>query len=132
MNCLNCNKPLEQTPGKKAKQFCNVSCRSSYWQKQKRLAEKAPEAAKQEAITSIQPILTDAPLEWLPLVPQEVAPALISHTVIYPQKSFADYLKEAQTTRNPVEFVRTVMADKSLTPGQRDMIRAKIKPEKLK
>jgi hypothetical protein len=40
-NCLNCNEPLEQTQGKKERQFCNVSCRSSYWQKKKR-AEAAP------------------------------------------------------------------------------------------
>jgi hypothetical protein len=40
-NCLNCNEPIEQTPGKKEKQFCNVSCRSSYWQKQKRAETKA-------------------------------------------------------------------------------------------
>ena len=40
-NCLNCNEPLEKTPGKKEKQFCNVSCRSSYWQKKKRAEQSA-------------------------------------------------------------------------------------------
>lgn len=36
MGCLECGKELTQTPGKRAKQFCNVTCRSNYWQKQKR------------------------------------------------------------------------------------------------
>jgi hypothetical protein len=34
--CLNCNKALPQTEGKRAKQFCNSTCRSNYWQKEKR------------------------------------------------------------------------------------------------
>lgn len=36
MGCLECGKELTQTPGKRAKLFCNVTCRSNYWQKQKR------------------------------------------------------------------------------------------------
>lgn len=36
MGCLNCGKELVNTPGKRPKQFCNVTCRSGYWQKKKR------------------------------------------------------------------------------------------------
>jgi hypothetical protein len=36
MKCLECSKDLEQTVGKRAKQFCNSTCRSNYWQKAKR------------------------------------------------------------------------------------------------
>lgn len=36
MECLECNKNLEQTLGKRAKQFCNSTCRSNFWQKAKR------------------------------------------------------------------------------------------------
>lgn len=39
MGCLECGKELIQTPGKRPKQFCNVTCRSNYWQKKNR-AEK--------------------------------------------------------------------------------------------
>jgi len=31
--CLNCNKPIIATPGKKEKRFCNSTCRSVYWKK---------------------------------------------------------------------------------------------------
>lgn len=40
MNCLNCDKELVQMPGKRAKQFCNSTCRSNYWQKEKRASKK--------------------------------------------------------------------------------------------
>lgn len=35
MSCLNCSKPLNHTPGKRKKQFCNPDCRVRYWQKNK-------------------------------------------------------------------------------------------------
>lgn len=36
MKCQECKKELKQTPGKRAKKFCSISCRSNYWQKQNR------------------------------------------------------------------------------------------------
>lgn len=39
MKCLECKKDLVQTAGKRAKQFCNSTCRSNYWQKAKRRVE---------------------------------------------------------------------------------------------
>lgn len=36
MDCLECKKYLVQTPGKRARQFCNSTCRSNFWQKQER------------------------------------------------------------------------------------------------
>ena len=36
VKCKNCGKPVLQMNGKRAKEFCNVTCRSGYWQKQKR------------------------------------------------------------------------------------------------
>lgn len=42
MKCPNCKKDLEQTQGKREKQFCNSTCRSNYWQKLKRIASKMP------------------------------------------------------------------------------------------
>jgi hypothetical protein len=38
--CLNCDKNLTQTEGKREKRFCNSTCRSNYWQKQKVLSKK--------------------------------------------------------------------------------------------
>jgi DNA-directed RNA polymerase subunit M/transcription elongation factor TFIIS len=34
-NCLNCGKILVSTEGKREKKFCNSTCRSNYWQKEK-------------------------------------------------------------------------------------------------
>lgn len=34
-NCLECNKELEQTPGKRAKQYCGNTCRVKYYLKKK-------------------------------------------------------------------------------------------------
>lgn len=36
MKCLCCGKEVPQTPKKRVKQFCNSTCRSNYWQKEKR------------------------------------------------------------------------------------------------
>ena len=36
MECKNCGKEVVKLPKKKAKEFCNSTCRSKYWQKQKR------------------------------------------------------------------------------------------------
>lgn len=47
MQCLNCQKELLQTVGKRTKQFCNTSCRSGYWQK-----EKAKERAIEKKATT--------------------------------------------------------------------------------
>jgi hypothetical protein len=56
MNCLNCQKELPQIQGKKARQYCNETCRSSYWHRQKRKQKK--EAEKELAMENdIQAIL---------------------------------------------------------------------------
>ncbi len=36
MRCLECEKNLEQTEGKREREFCNTTCRSNFWQKVKR------------------------------------------------------------------------------------------------
>jgi hypothetical protein len=48
MKCLECNKEVKQTPGKREKQFCGSSCRSNFWQKAKRkiAANNKPENKK--------------------------------------------------------------------------------------
>lgn len=46
MKCLECKKDLEQTPGKRVKQFCNSTCRSNFWQKEKRKSTATQNKAK--------------------------------------------------------------------------------------
>jgi hypothetical protein len=85
-NCLECGAELINTPGKRPKQFCNVTHRSNYWQKQKRLAAKAdipdPGPVIREAIASGKPIITDAAIEYIPLVPEQAQPDPINRTLI--------------------------------------------------
>jgi len=40
MGCLNCGAELVNLPKKRQKIFCNNTCRSNYWQKNKRLEEE--------------------------------------------------------------------------------------------
>jgi hypothetical protein len=39
MACKNCGEPIVQTPGKRAKEFCDSTCRSNYWQIKNRLGK---------------------------------------------------------------------------------------------
>ncbi len=48
MECLNCKKELEQIPQKRPKKFCNSTCRSNYWQKEKRKEVKPKQETKSE------------------------------------------------------------------------------------
>lgn len=43
-NCKNCGEPLTQVLGKRIKQFCNSTCRSNFWQKQKRILQNINKA----------------------------------------------------------------------------------------
>ena len=36
MGCKHCKKDLEHLPGKRKKEFCNDTCRSNFWQKERR------------------------------------------------------------------------------------------------
>lgn len=40
LKCLNCGKGLTEIEGKREKQFCNSTCRSNHWQKEKRKSVK--------------------------------------------------------------------------------------------
>lgn len=40
MKCLNCEKDVPQTVGKRAKLYCSISCRSAHWQKKKRAGKE--------------------------------------------------------------------------------------------
>lgn len=61
MGCLNCGNELVNTPGKKPKQFCGISCRSNYWQKKKR-DESGPSAKKPGRPKKITPEIQNADL----------------------------------------------------------------------
>lgn len=64
MQCLECGKDLIQITGKRAKQFCNVTCRSNYWQKKKRDSEPKkqglPGRPPKKKIDKLQEQIADA------------------------------------------------------------------------
>lgn len=58
--CKNCGHSVDQTPGKRTKEFCNVTCRSNFWQKKKR-AERIgvgalPNPVPYPVVTKILPV----------------------------------------------------------------------------
>ena len=46
MGCKHCKKDLEHLPGKRKKEFCNDTCRSNFWQKERRKKNNAMKLAK--------------------------------------------------------------------------------------
>lgn len=48
MGCKHCKKDLEHLPGKRKKEFCNDTCRSNFWQKERRKKNNAVKLAKEK------------------------------------------------------------------------------------
>lgn len=46
--CLRCGEPLKQLPQKRAKKFCDSTCRSVYWIKEDRRKKRELKLAEQE------------------------------------------------------------------------------------
>lgn len=121
MGCLECGTELTQTPGKRAKTFCNVTCRSNYWQKNKRKKSGKgigksgrPSAKSPKPATPI--MFIDGPVE-VPTV-----------TYLRGDVSFQDLLAAAKSPLSDKKQVYQLTQDhKKLTPGQKGMIFSKLK-----
>lgn len=48
MGCKHCKKDLEHLPGKRKKEFCNYTCRSNFWQKERRKKNNAVKLEKEK------------------------------------------------------------------------------------
>lgn len=48
MGCKHCKKDLEHLPGKRKKEFCNDTCRSNFWQKERRRKINEAKALKEK------------------------------------------------------------------------------------
>lgn len=48
MGCKHCKKDLVHLPGKRKKEFCNDTCRSNFWQKERRRKNNAVKLAKEK------------------------------------------------------------------------------------
>lgn len=62
--CLNCGKIIQQTPGKRKRQFCNSTCRSNYWQKASRVKIVAPPEDKYDSPEISKNTIQDEHPQW--------------------------------------------------------------------
>jgi len=63
MKCPNCEKEIVQTKGKRKRLFCNSTCRSNVWQKEKRKQPKKDAKPKE----------TDSKTSTVPEIEQRIA-----------------------------------------------------------
>lgn len=84
MKCQNCKKELKQTPGKRAKIFCDSTCRSNFWQKAKR---KIDENNKPENKAKIEKerIVASGKSHKKPLMPDDCLSPKIQYTQPTPE-----------------------------------------------
>jgi hypothetical protein len=58
MACKNCGEAIVQTPGKRAKEFCDSTCRSNYWQIKNRLNKSGFSPPKPQPNKSVEKVKT--------------------------------------------------------------------------
>lgn len=148
LKCKNCGKPLTQTQGKRAKEFCGVTCRSGYWQKKKRESGVIPaiktkitikkgvfvldKAQHPEFFDSPKPDALDDELKmWSGAKPGEIThnpkggyDMLMS--VPFPE-DFAGVLRLAKEWEGDPEVFKKRVDGMKLTSNQKSMIYSKLK-----
>lgn len=80
-NCKNCGNPLVQSPKKRAKQFCDSTCRSGYWQKQKRILKNNKPANKARILKERESIAKPLDVRKYPLTEDEMEPVVTPATI---------------------------------------------------
>jgi hypothetical protein len=58
IKCLECGKPVPQTPGKRKKEYCNSTCRTTLWKKKKNAGKekRGPGRPKKNAEAKTKPV----------------------------------------------------------------------------
>lgn len=137
MECLNCGEPLKQVKGKREKKFCDSTCRSNYWQKEKRRSEKllAPNPILKEAAKAIE-FLTPKSEDMEKGLYQRVLES--SETIEWPTGKIISALEFPRTFRDYLDIIKAggfdadrlmeeVMTASGLNSNQREMVLAKIR-----
>lgn len=97
MGCRNCGKDLVQIPGKRAKTFCSVTCRSNYWQKKKR------ESAQKKIGTPGRPKKEDHEIQNTELIlPGNLGSVNVGNGVSEIKKVFKDKKGTTTITLGPI------------------------------
>ncbi len=103
MNCLECGKEIAQTTGKRARIFCNSTCRSNYWQKKKRESKKydSPKLTK---------IFNDEPAQW-------------KEPILPPYDMYKEGIKKAGSVSKIEQIVGLSERDPTLANWQKEQIK---------
>lgn len=117
--CLQCNKWVTQTPGKKKKEFCNATCRSNYrYAKNKKSGIRIVASELTPGVNSLQklpPIIEDDVLSFEKLKKQ-----------VPPQKGYEEYYKEMEGAEelHDLERVGRQMEKSSLSWREKQSLKA--------
>ena len=107
MGCKHCKKDLVHLPGKRKKEFCNDTCRSNFWQKERRRKNNLAKPVEKQ----------------IPEPPKESTPKEESfHEAVAPKLKFAVILEMAKSGVNKSVILDALNGNKSITTNQRDLI----------
>lgn len=136
MMCPNCGNPITQTISKRPKKFCNTTCRSNFWQKEKRKkavakpAKKTPaKSAKSKKTILPKPVAVNQ-FEVPAVVYERKGVLIIKENPIiidYPV-DFRDLLAIAKSANMlDVSAFKKHVQEAKLSQGQKDQIYSKLK-----
>lgn len=113
MGCKHCKKDLEHLPGKRKKEFCNDTCRSNFWQKERRKKNNAVKLAKEKK--EPEPVASAESTPKEEKQSQQVADSA-------PKLKF-EVLLEMAKAGSPKELImEAVKANKAITTNQKELI----------
>lgn len=131
MECLNCGKPVRQTPGKRAKKYCDADCRQRHWLKKKKEIDpptRGPGRPKKEGSILVYPNDVKEGIEEIKFVSgsrphgaraggiiPDLETALASSVQYDPNASF------------DIEKVKTTLADEPKKWQEAEMVESEIK-----
>lgn len=116
MGCKHCKKDLEHLPGKRKKEFCNDTCRSNFWQKERRRKNNSVKLAKEKMEEKeSEPVVSAESTPKEEKQSQQVADSA-------PKLKF-EVLLEMAKAGSPKELImEAVKANKAITPNQKELI----------
>lgn len=91
MKCLNCGKPVKQTPGKRTKTYCDANCRQKHWLKKSKEANPSKRGPGRPKKTSVIQLdireIDNVVTEWAGLTVVVKEPIITDNTDVLKQIS---------------------------------------------
>jgi len=140
MNCLECGKEVPQTKGRRERLFCNNTCKSKYWRKNKKSDGTVPQRGpgRPPKKNNLEHEILPGPLV-MPVV-ENLPQKAINLTVPDPLKKTSIvrgvswYVKAISELEFPEEYktmTQMINTDETLTPQQRKDLLLSMKTSKL-